>query len=130
MRIRIAASLAALILAPAAAVAQVDGQTAVEGYVFDVATKKPLANAIVTVKSSTPNTDGFSIAAQITNASGFFAIPTGIAPEAQTVVTAECTTSRGVASSELPLYTPVRPIVYRRDFYLSLPKRAKGCVLP
>src|SRR5690242_2511787 len=113
MTIRTAAALVALILAPAAAFAQVDGQTAVEGYVFDAVTKKPLPNVVVSLKATFPNSDGGAFAAGVTNPSGFFAIPVGIASDTRAFVTAECTTSRGVASSELPLYTPARPIVYQ-----------------
>jgi hypothetical protein len=125
-----AASFCWLVGLAGVAWAQVDSQTAVEGYVFD-ASHKPLANVIVTLRSASPNDPNLGVSvAVVTNANGFFQLATAIDPASVNSLEADCKTSKAIVASTMPLYTPARPTVYRRDFFLTLPKRAKGCVLP
>jgi hypothetical protein len=115
--------IAAILGLPALLHAQADNQTAIEGYVFD-SSEKPVANVIVSLTSA--NADDQSIVGTIatqTNASGFYQLQTYVDPAATNTLSADCTTSRGIAVSQLPFYTPARPIVYRRDFYLTLPRK-------
>jgi hypothetical protein len=70
--------------------AQVDSQTAVEGYVFD-ASKKPLANFIVTLRSASPNDPKLGVSvAVVTNANGFFQLATAIDPASVNSLEADC----------------------------------------
>jgi hypothetical protein len=101
---------------------------AVEGYVFDRKTLKPLQNASVVL---TTDIDGsgaqFSIGVR-TDANGFYTI-TVSAPNLalSRMLTAECTTRRGIASSRSSVYGVLQRTVYRRDLYVTLPRGMRSC---
>jgi len=103
---------------------------AVEGYVFDRGTLKPLANARVEVTVILIENADRLFMSVVTDANGYYAthapaIPTSV----RTEFVASCITGRGTVTSEGTGYAPMRAEVYQRNFYLALPRRETRCRL-
>ncbi len=101
----------------------------IEGHVFDRSTLKPLANVEVMV-SATDGQSAVLTAGTTTDVNGFYTVPFTFGTEGQNTLTASCATTRGVSSSLSYLYSPMRPEIFRRDIYLTLPRNKHSCSLP
>lgn len=116
-----------LIGSPRATWGQAVSNSAAEGYVFDRTTLHPIPKAVVFFTEHLA--DGTSDAqGTVTDANGFFSIELTPATNAVSFsVDVRCQTTRGTIYSTLPVYSPLRPIIYRRDLYLTFPKRKTAC---
>lgn len=123
-------SLWAVLLLPAMSHAQSDNFPAVEGYVFDKKTLKPLANAAVTM-TTVEDGPATLLLSVLTDANGFYSMIVTV-PWTGTSrsLTAECTTRRGIGSSTMSLYSTLQQTVYRRDLYVALPRNMTACRAP
>jgi hypothetical protein len=112
----------------ASAFAQESNAIAVEGYVFDQKTLRPLANTFVTL--SQLGVDGIGRGLSVpTNSNGFYALT--LVPPVDSVsndLKATCHTKRGPVESVSPIYLPLQTDrVYQRNFYISLPRSVTRC---
>jgi hypothetical protein len=101
----------------------------VEGYVFNVDTGKPLANAIVLYQHFQQGTQNGLAEQGNTDSNGFYQITSQLLniPEDITLY-ASCVTRRGTVRSAIAVYNPPRATIYRRDFYLKLPRHDSSCL--
>lgn len=118
--------LIAALTAPATA--QESNAVAVEGYVFDQKTLRPLANAYVTL--SQMGIDGVGRGLSVpTNSNGFYAL--SFVPPVDSVsndLKTSCNTKRGAVESTSPIYLPLQTDrVYQRNFYITLPRSVTRC---
>jgi hypothetical protein len=108
--------------------AQTAGKAGVEGYVTD-ANGKPLPNVLVEVAFFTNATGAGGFTSTVTDGSGFFIMEvTPGTSEFGVSAIATCRTAKGTVRVSQPLYWTVREQVYRRDFRLTLPKKATSCL--
>lgn len=112
----------------ASAAAQESNAIAVEGYVFDQKTLRPLANANVTL--SQLGIDGIGRGLSVpTNSNGFYSLT--LVPPVESVsndLKATCNTKRGTVESTSPIYHPLQTDrVYQRNFYITLPRSLTRC---
>jgi hypothetical protein len=119
---------ASLLMHTGVSFAQDVSAVAIEGHVFDAKTLRPLENATVIYAFTTVGGLGGDFTA-ITNSSGFYQIefPPANQPLATAGITAICSTRRGAASASGTVYTSLRTEVYRRDLYVTLPRRMSKC---
>lgn len=125
----IAAVVEALVT-PGVALSQSSGQTIMEGYVFDVSTLKPLPNAVVSFFAQDPNNPIPQVAAMFTDSNGFYSLVVSIPPGTTNSLKAECVTSNGIGSSQVPLFTGIQRDLFQRNFYLTLPRNKRSCLGP
>lgn len=112
------------------AVAQLESETAVEGYVFASDTLRPIPNAVLGVTLHFADGAAATYGAA-TDANGFYSIQFPGTGEFQNAwVAAGCITKRGIIRSSSALYAPLRPQVYVRNLYLRLPSRTTCSLTP
>ena len=113
---------------------QVQDSMAVEGYVFNKANMKPIANAIVRVKVSPSNSNSFSEFSAATDNNGFYQLdPIFLDESVQTTFTmsAQCKTTKKTYFQNISLYNPSRNnTIYRRDLYMEMSQSISRCKLP
>lgn len=110
------------------AYAQNASSSGFEGYVFEAKSRRPLENAQVTYAFTT--TGGLPGSSTVsTNESGFYQIERGLPNQQIAVVglTAVCPNRRGTVMASETVYTDLRTKVYRRDFYITLPRGITKC---
>jgi hypothetical protein len=119
------------LLAPVASHAQSDNLPAVEGYVFDKKTLRPLQDASVGLVTEIDASGARLSQGGFTDANGFYSF-TVLAPaeSVSRTLTVECNTRRGIASSTITLYATLQQNVYRRDLYVTLPRNMTACQRP
>jgi hypothetical protein len=101
---------------------------AIEGYVFDRNTLRPLSNVVVAFRHTIDNANGMETIATTTDSNGFYSIPVnGMFEGVRSDVLAECILKRGVASSTIGVDAVLRPRVYQRNIYISLPRTDTRC---
>jgi hypothetical protein len=130
MKIHLLISTIAIALASVGtpAFAQTAGKAGIEGYVTD-SNGKPLRNVLVEFLFYVDVNGGAGFTATATDANGFFIMEAEPGTSSFGVaVMATCRTSKGTVSVSQPMYWTVREQVYRRDFRLTLPKKATGCL--
>lgn len=109
--------------------ARADAFTAVEGYVFNHSTGRPVAGAAMLLDTCSPNF--VAAAASTTDQNGFYSYTIGFLANIDATyrkVIAECKTPKGVVRSSIPVYTRIAPGLYRRDLYLNLNSRTHSCL--
>lgn len=116
-----------LLVSSSSALGQAEGHTGIEGYVFSQATGKPLYNAKVSFVTCVPG-GGLLTYQTTTDFNGFYQLDIqGTEPVMNKHVVAECISEKANVNSFSVLYPEVRPIVYRRDFYLNVQKSRNFC---
>jgi hypothetical protein len=109
------------------AFAQATGDAGIEGVVTD-SSGNLLANAVVELRTYTDQSGAFLVASVRADANGFYILEvnTGTSNFGIDLV-ATCNTSKGTVSATQRMYSTIREEVYRRDFRLTLPRRARSC---
>jgi hypothetical protein len=112
---------------PRLAQAQEANVAAVEGYVYDIATGKPLRSSIVYLAEHLDN-GASNEAITTTDANGFYSVQLVAPSVGDHWLRAVCTTAKGVTENSQGLYHTLRTDqIYHRNFYLTLPKRQTSC---
>jgi hypothetical protein len=111
------------------AYAQLDGEVGIEGYVFNVGTGKPLANVLVTYEHVDQDTSATRGDQGLTDSNGFYQIDAPLTPPPRNAILfASCVTRRGNLRVDTSLFFPPRPTIYRRDFYIRMPRGISSCL--
>lgn len=108
---------------------QFDGHVGFEGRVFDRATGRPVEGALVIIEDRVQD---FPLRQTyiVTDASGFFQVDEPPITGAVSTILVRCETPKGIAESSAPLYSELRVgSIYRRDFYLTMPRRQTKCTI-
>jgi hypothetical protein len=101
---------------------------AFEGHVFDTKTLRPLDNVYASFFASNNDGSGGG-SSELTDSNGFYqleVIPTLQAADSKTL-SVICRTRRGDVQVAARIYGVLRTEVYRRDFYLTLPRGISHC---
>lgn len=124
------AFLVLFLIGASEAIAQVPTDFAIEGHVFNAKNGQPLPGVVVNYSATLPNGDGVGVATP-TDDNGFYYIEYGLPPDGVTVeFFAVCRTKkRGDIRYDTRFYSVIRPEVYRRDFYITLPKGVSTCAV-
>lgn len=127
----LAVALSAAAIEPLSALAQDSNAFAFEGHVFDRQTLRPIEGAFVELTETFDN-GGRRGLQNITDSSGFYSIEGAqwVAPPNPTAhaIFATCYTKNGGRIDVGGLtYFNLRTEVYRRDFYVALPKGQTRC---
>lgn len=121
-------AIVALTVLTSTANAQDASAAAFEGHVFDAKTLRPLDNVWIQYEFTIPGGGG-STYSTLTNSNGFYQID--FQPPAQPIAsvgfTAICRTRKGNVTAPGSVYDTLRTQVYRRDFYVTLPKGITKC---
>jgi hypothetical protein len=116
-----------MILLPSHANAQQDGFGSIEGNVFDATTLKPLPNVSVLLQIKLDQQSD-TTALSTTDSNGLFIDEIGAISNGQSAtLTAFCKTKKGTVTSATFFYPVVRPTIYYRNFYLTLPRNIHAC---
>jgi len=101
---------------------------AIEGHVFDAKTQKPLENALVSYDVTAPGGLGGGFATN-SDTNGFYEMEflPFQQPLASATLNVLCRTRKGDVQVFSKIYTSVRTEIYRRDFYITLPKNMSKC---
>lgn len=115
------------LLSPATAFSQDSTFAAIEGHVFNAKTRQPLANVYASYEASTGGVGGG--VSVLTDANGFYELEIQPSLQSGDTITFSivCQTRRGNVQMFGKLYEPLRTEIYRRDFYLTLPKGVSRC---
>lgn len=117
-----------VVVQPIRVTAQDASLSAIEGHAFDAKNGRPLTNVIITYSAVLANSTivGSSTA---TDGNGFYQLDFSPPPDATSVeFFATCRTKkRGDVRYNGQFYLSARTQVYRRDFYLSLPRGVSTC---
>lgn len=108
--------------------AQAVGASAFEGHVFDEKTPRPVPGVVVRLTEAYDNGTGMSLATT-TDGSGYYSFEMTQALQPPTITAhalfATCVTRRGTTDTGGLTYRNLRPEVYRRDFYIPVPRGQK-----
>jgi hypothetical protein len=100
---------------------------AIEGYVYDRNTLRPLSNVGVLFIHTLDNSGATLTSAAITDSNGFYSLDGGELEGVSSQILAECNLRRGVASPTGSMAPVLQPRVYQQNIYISLPRTDTRC---
>lgn len=114
-------------VSPSMALSQDSTFAAIEGHVFNAKTRQPLANVYASYTATTGGVGGG--VSMVTNENGFYELEVQPSLQSGDTITfaVVCQTRRGNVQMFGKLYETLRTEIYRRDFYLTLPRGVSRC---